>query len=89
MAADGLRGLADNTTSAVIALLSLIAVVVLGYGLVRAIIMNRRPQIVVADLVAPSGAAELAEAATLSAVLRQYVQRQINDQRAQIGRAHV
>ena len=86
MAADGLRGLADNTTSAVIALLSLIAVVVLGYGLVRAIIMNRRPQIVVTDLVAPSGAAELAEAATLSSVLRQYVQRQINDQRAQITR---
>ena len=86
MAADGLRGLADNTTSAVIAVLSLIAVVVLGYGLVRAIVMNRRPQIVVADLVAPSGAAELAEAATLSSVLRQYVQRQINDQRAQITR---
>jgi hypothetical protein len=86
MAADGLRGLADNTTSAVIALLSLIAVVVLGYGLVRAIIMNRRPQIVVADLVAPSTAAELAEAATLSSVLRQYVQRQITDQRAQITR---
>ena len=48
--------------------------------------MNRRPQIVVSDLVAPSGAAELAEAATLSSVLRQYVQRQINDQHAQITR---
>jgi hypothetical protein len=86
VAADGLRGLADNTTSAVIASLSLVAVVVLGYGLVRAIIMNRRHQIVVADLVAPSGAAELAEAATLSAVLRQCVQSQIKDQRAQITR---
>jgi hypothetical protein len=82
----GLRGLTDNITSTVIALLSLIAVVVLGYGLVRAIVMNRRPQIVVADLVAPDGSAELAEAATLSSVLRQYVQRQIYDQRTQITR---
>ncbi len=86
MAEGGLRGIADDTTSTVIALLLLIAVVVLGYGLARAIVMNRRPQIVVADLVAPSGCPELADAAVLSSVVRQYVQRQINDQRSQITR---
>ena len=67
-------------------MLLLLAVVVLGYGLVRAIVMNRRPQIILTDLVAPSGNAEIAEAVTLSSVVRQYVQRQINDQRAQITR---
>ena len=85
-AADNLRGPADNTTSAVIALLSLVAVLVLGYGLVRAIMLNRRPQIVLADMVAPSGHAELGEAAMLSSVVRQYVRRQIADQRTQITR---
>ena len=82
----GLRGVADNTTSTVVALLLLIAVVVLGYGLVRAIVMNRRPQIILSNLAVPSGNAELAEVVTLSSVVRQYVQRQINDQRAQITR---
>jgi hypothetical protein len=85
-ASGSLRGLADNTTSTVVALLLLIAVVVLGYGLVRAVVMNRRPQIILADLVAPAGSTELTEAVTLSPVVRQYVQRQINDQRAQITR---
>lgn len=33
MASGGLRGVADNTTSTVVALLLLVAVVVLGYGL--------------------------------------------------------
>ncbi|SRR6266567_1285468 len=86
IATGSLREVADNTTSTVVALLLLIAVVVLGYGLVRAIVMNRRPQIILADLVASAGSAELAEAVTLSPVVRQYVQRQINDQRAQITR---
>ncbi len=86
IASGGLRGVADSTTSTVVALLLLIAVVVLGYGLIRAIVMNRRPQIILADLVAPAGATELAEAVTLSSVVRQYVQRQINDQRVQIAR---
>jgi hypothetical protein len=86
IASGGLRGVADNITSAVVALLLLIAVVVLGYGLVRAIVMHRRPQIIVADLVAAAGSAELAEAVMLSSVVRQYVLRQINDQRAQITR---
>jgi hypothetical protein len=85
-AAGGLRGVADSTTSTVIALLFLIAVVVLVYGLARAIVMNWRSQIVVADLMIPTGSAELAEAAMLSPVMRQYVQRQINDQRSQITR---
>ncbi len=69
MASGSLRGLADNTTSTVIALLLLMAVMVLGYGLVRAIVMNRRPQIIVADLVAPPGSEELAEAVMLSSVV--------------------
>lgn len=86
MAAGGLRDLADNTTTTIIALLSLIAIVVLGYGLVRAIAMNRRPQIILAELTAPAGNAELADAVTLSPVARQCVQRQISDQRAQITR---
>ena len=58
----------------------------LGYGFVRAIVMNRRPQIIVADLVVPTGCAELAEAVMFSPVVRQYVQRQIEDQRAQVRR---
>jgi hypothetical protein len=86
IAAGSLRGVADNTTSTVIALLLLIAVAVLGYGLIRAVVMNRRPQIILTDMVAPAGNAELAEAATLSSVVRQYVQRQIDDQQAQITR---
>lgn len=81
-----LQELADNTTSTVIALLLLIAVVVLCYGLVRAIVVNRRTQIILADLVAPTGNPELTEAVALSSVVRQYVQRQIGDQRAQITR---
>ena len=48
--------------------------------------MNRRAQIIVADLTAPAGSAELADAVMLSSVARQYVQRQIDDQRAQITR---
>jgi hypothetical protein len=84
--ADGVRDISANVTSTVIALLSLLAVGVLGYGLVRAIRVNRRTQIVVTDIVAPSGYAELAEAAMLSSVARQYVQRQIRDQRSQIVR---
>lgn len=86
IATGGLREVADNTTSTVVALLLLIAVVVLFYGLVRAIVMNRRPQIILTDLVAPAGNPELTEAVTLSSVVRQYVQRQISDQRAQITR---
>jgi Arc/MetJ family transcription regulator len=86
VATGSLRGVADSTTSAVVALLLLIAVAVLGFGLIRAIVMNRRPQIIMADMAAPAGNTELAEAATLSSVVRQYVQRQINDQRAQITR---
>lgn len=86
IAADGLRGVADNTTSTVIALLSLLAVVVLCYGLIRAIVMNRRPQIVMADLTASSSFAEHADAVVLSSVVRQYIQRQISDQRTQIVR---
>ena len=92
IASGSLRGLADNTISAVIALLLLMAVVVLGYGLVRAIVMNRRPQIIVADLAAPPGSEELAEAVMLSSVARQYVLREIDDQRAQItriGKGHI
>jgi hypothetical protein len=86
IATGSLRSIADNTTSTVVALLLLTAVVVLGYGLVRAVVMNRRRQIILADLVAPAGSTELTEAVTLSSVVRQYVQRQINDQRAQITR---
>jgi hypothetical protein len=86
MASGGLRGVADNATSTVVALLLLTAVVVLGYGLVRAIVMNRRRQIIVADLTAPAGSTELADAVMLSSVARRYVQRQIDDQRAQITR---
>ena len=86
IAAGGLQGVAASTTTAVIALLSLLAVTVLVYGFVRAIMMNRRTQIVVADLVAPSGSSELVEATMLSSLLRHGVERQVNDQRKQITR---
>jgi len=82
----GLRGLADSTTSTAIALLSLAAVVVLGYGLVRAIAMNRRTQIVMADLTVPGGAADLVEVILLSSAVRQCVERHVNDQREQTAR---
>lgn len=86
LAIGSLRSIANSTTSAVIALLSLIAVIVLSYGLIRAVVMNRRTQIVVADLVAAGGSAELAEATMLSPVLRQCVERHVNDQREHIAR---
>ena len=85
MAAGGLQGVAAGATSAVIALLSLLAVAVLIYGFVRAIVINRRTQIVVADLVAPSSS-ELAQATMLSSLLRQCVERHVNDQQKQITR---
>ena len=84
--AASLQGVAQGTTSTVIAILSLLAVAVLIYGFGRAVAMNRRIQIVVNDLVAPSGSAELAEAAMVSSLLRQCVERHINDQRRQIDR---
>jgi hypothetical protein len=80
-----LRSIADNTTSTVIALLLLLAIGVLIYGLARAIVVNRRTQVVVADLVAPAEG-ELARSANLSPVLRQYVRRDIQDQRKQAQR---
>lgn len=83
-AAAGLQGVAEGTTSTVIAILSLLAVAVLIYGFCRAILINRRAQIVVTDLTAPGGSTELAEAALLSPLLRRYVERHINDQRKQI-----
>src|SRR5258707_6683221 len=86
MAVGGLQGIAASTTSAVIALFSFLAVTVLIYGFIRAIVINRRSQIVVADLVAPSGSSELAEATMLSSLLRQCVERHVNDQRKQIAR---
>src|SRR3954447_1889199 len=86
LAVGGLQGVAESTTSTVIAILSLLAVALLIYGFGRAVLINRRPQIVVTDLVAPSGSAELAEAAMLSPLLRQCVERHINDQRKQIAR---
>jgi hypothetical protein len=86
MLAAGLQGIAEGTTSTVIAILSLLAVAVLIYGFGRAVAINRRTQIVVNDLVAPSGSAELTEAAMLSSLLRQCVERHIVDQREQIDR---
>lgn len=86
MLAAGLQGVAEGTTSTVIAILSLLAVAVLIYGFGRAVVLNRRIQIVVNDLVAPGGSAELAEAALLSSLLRKCVERHINDQRKQIAR---
>jgi hypothetical protein len=85
-ATGGLQGVADSTTSTAIALLSLAAVVVLGYGLIRAIVMNRRTQIVMADLTVPGGAADLAEVILLSSAVRQCVERHVNDQREQTAR---
>jgi hypothetical protein len=86
MLASSLQGAAEGTTSTVIAILSLLAVAVLIYGFGRAVVINRRIQIVVNDLVAPSGSAGLAEAAMLSSLLRQCVQRNIKDLRDQIGK---
>jgi hypothetical protein len=83
--ATGLRSVADSATSAAVAVLTVIAVVVLAYGLGRAIIRNRRPQIVVADI-ACSGNAELAEASALSQVVRRCIRGQIDDQRSQVAR---
>src|SRR6266567_2318257 len=82
----GLRDVADNATSAVIALLSLAAVVVLGYRLIRAVLMNRRAQIVVADLAVPSGSTDMAEVILLSSAVRRCVERHVNDQREQTAR---
>ena len=65
-----LKGVAESTTSTVVALLSLLAVAVLAYGFGRAVLLNRRPQIVVSDLAAPDGSAELTAAASLSPLLR-------------------
>jgi hypothetical protein len=83
--ATGLRSVADNATSVAVAVLSVIAVVVLAYALGRAIVRNRRPQIVVTD-VASSEGRELAEAPALSQVVRRYVRGQIDDQRSQVAR---
>jgi hypothetical protein len=74
-----LRSVADNATSAAVALLSVIALVVLAYGLARAIIRNRRPQIVVADMAS-------SDTGELSQVVRQRIGSQINDQRSQVAR---
>jgi hypothetical protein len=82
----GLRGAADNATSAAVALLAAFAVIAVGYGLARAIAMNRRPQIIVADLAAPSSCPELAEIPLLSQIARRHVRHQINDQRSQVER---
>ena len=84
--AAGLRSVADNATSAAVALLAALAVIAVGYGLARAIAMNRRPQIIVADLASPSDCAELAGIPLLSQVARRDVRRQINDQRSQLER---
>lgn len=84
--ATGLRSVADNATSAAVALLAAFAVIAVGYGFIRAVAMNRRPQIIVADLVSPSGCAELAEIPTLSQVARRLVRHQINDQRTEVTR---
>jgi hypothetical protein len=86
IASSSLRAIADSATSAVVAVLLLIAIVVFGYGLVRALVLNRRTQIVVADLVVPDSSEQLAQTTTLSSVERQYVQRQVNDQREQVIR---
>jgi hypothetical protein len=86
LAVGGLQGVAESTTSTVIAILSLLAVAILVYGFGRAVVINRRPQIVVTDIVAAGGSAELPEAAMLSPLLRQCVERHINDQRKQIAR---
>jgi hypothetical protein len=83
--AAGLRSVTDGATSAAVAVLSVIAVVVLAYGLGRAIIRNRRPQIVVANI-ASSQSGELAEAPAMSQVVRRYIWGQINDQRSQVAR---
>lgn len=84
--ADDLQGIAKSTTSIVIALLSLLAVAVLVYGFIFAIVNNRRIQIVVADLVAPDSSAELTEATQLSSVARQYVEHEVSDLSDQVIR---
>lgn len=81
-----LRGVANSTTSVVIALLSLIAVAVLGYGLLRALVLNRRNQVIVADVVTPGGHDTTAEISILSSVVRQRVEHNIGDQREQVVR---
>lgn len=84
--ATGLRSVADNATSAAVALLAALAVIAVGYGLARAIAMNRRPQIIMADLASPTGCAELAGVPMLSQVARLRLRQQINDQRSQMER---
>lgn len=86
MTSTNLGKVANTATSTVVALLLLIAICVLIYGLVRAIVMNRRSQAVVEDFVTPANSGELAGAAQFSPVLRQYVRRDIQGQRKQIAR---
>ena len=81
-----LRELADNTTSAVVAFLSLTAAAVLLYGLLHAIILNRRTQVIVSDIVAPNDSTKFAEMLALSSIARQGVEHSINDQRAHVIR---
>jgi hypothetical protein len=80
-----LRSVADSATSAAVAVLSVIAVVVLAYAMARAIVRNRRPQIVVADIACSEGE-DLVEASALSQVVRRRIWGQINDQRSQVER---
>src|SRR5260370_3274605 len=80
------RTAADNTIAILIALLSLVAILVLLFGIAQAITKNRKGQIVVADLVAPDGSVLFTEASALSSVMRQCVKRHIIDQRQQADR---
>jgi hypothetical protein len=82
----GLREAAGSVTSAAVALLTLFASAALVYGLLRAVVLNRRVQVVVADLVASGDSAEFAGIAGLSSVARQRVEHNINDQHEQVLR---
>jgi hypothetical protein len=85
MTSSDLHNIASNTTSIAIALLSLLAIAVLIYGFARAIVMNRRIQVVVTDLMTPAGSEELAGSTKLSPILRQYVKRDTQDQKERVA----
>jgi hypothetical protein len=80
------RTAANNTIAVLIALLSLAAIIVLLFGIAQAITKNRKPQVVVADLVAPGGSVLFTEAPALSSLLRQCVKRHVIYQRQQAER---
>jgi hypothetical protein len=82
----GLREEADSATSAAVALLTLFACAALVYGLLHALVLNRRIQVVVTDLAVPGDPAEFAGVSALSSVARQQVEHDIHDQYEQVQR---